>query len=317
MIFKAMDPEKISEIYAIPETIEGQPVTVIGERAFYGCKGLKQVILPKTVTEIEDYAFAECRQLQKLVFPDSLVSVGDYAFYNCMGLHEITFGKNISSIGYGAFKNCLELNKITIDIVQGKKNCLNSILLDEFQEVDVTIRYMDESGNVQDVSRLVFTDYQYEYVPEIEARQFNWETYGSGDSYRISIKDTGIDYDKYDSVFSLAQVEDEDSTLLKIAAYRLCWPYKLTLDSRERYETYIKNHMTGILGTLIRGSGTDDIQPLFDYMLNHRLLTPKDVETALDLCSRYGKASMTAQLMDYQGLSRPKGQEGIRSRFTL
>ena len=91
--------------------------------------------------------------------------------------------------------------------------------------MDVAIDYLDKDEQTSTIrARLVFTDYQYEYVPEIEARQFNWETYGSGDSYRISIRDTDIDYDKYDSVFSLAMVEDDMETLLKICAGRLCWP---------------------------------------------------------------------------------------------
>ncbi len=54
--YKAFIREDVPEIYAVPETIDGEAVTCIGERAFYGCKGLKQVILPKTVTAIGDYA---------------------------------------------------------------------------------------------------------------------------------------------------------------------------------------------------------------------------------------------------------------------
>ena len=314
--YKAFIREDMPEIYAVPETIDGEAVTCIGKRAFYGCKGLKQVILPKTITTIGDYAFAECRQLHKFVFPEGAASVGDYAFYNCMALKEIVLGKNISAIGYGAFKNCLELDKITMDIAPGRKNCLNSILQDEFQEVDVTLHYMDDGGNVGDVAHLVFTDYQYEYVPEIEARQFNWETYGSGDSYRISIRDTDIDYEKYDSVFSLAQVEDDENTLLKIVAGRLCWPHKLSDESRERYEAYVKAHMRKILEQIIGGNGPEAGERLFDYLLKRRLLTPEDVDFALDLCSRISRASMTAQLMDYQGAKKPKAG-GIRSRFAL
>ena len=43
-------------------------------------------------------------------------------------------------------KNCLELSAITMEIAPGKGNGLNSILQDEFQAVDETIRYLKRTA---------------------------------------------------------------------------------------------------------------------------------------------------------------------------
>lgn len=310
--------DSIPEIFYIPETVNQEPVTEIKERAFYGCRNLKRVIVPESVVRIGDYAFAECRELERFVFPKSLTTVGDYTFYNCMGLKELFLNRQLSIIGYGAFKNCLELCRITMDIAPGYKNCLNSILQDEFQAVDVTIHYLGNDETVNDEARLIFTDYQYEYVPEIEARQFNWETYGSGDSYRISIHDTDIDYEKYDSVFPVAMVEDDEETLYKIAAGRLCWPHKLSTGSRQRYESYILSNMPYILERIISGTDKDErASALLAYIADHKLLDEKSMNLALDLAGRYGRAGVTAQLMGTSDSEQRHKKQDVHSRFML
>ena len=59
------DKESVSEII-IPDTIDGTPVTTIGEDAFYKCKNLKNVKLGKNVRYIENNSFAECCSPRKI-----------------------------------------------------------------------------------------------------------------------------------------------------------------------------------------------------------------------------------------------------------
>ena len=315
---RAFMKDETASVFRVPGHIDGECVTEIGERAFYGCRGLKRVILPETVNRIGSYAFAECRELEHFIFPKRVCQVGDYAFYNCMALKEISFGAELSAIGYGAFKNCLELSAITMEIAPGKGNGLNSILQDEFQAVDVTIRYLNTDGAAEDEARLIFTDYQYEYVPEIEARQFNWETYGSGDSYRISIGDADIDYAKYDSVFPLAMVEDDAATLFKIAAGRLCWPHRLSEEGRARYVAYVSAHMPDILERIMADrEDSDRSARMFGYILDHGLLNEQTFKLALDLAQRYGRPQMTAMLMSARKTEDSGIAKSLRSKFTL
>src|SRR5262245_50977113 len=67
----------------IPETIDGLPVTRIGDSAFYEFGGLDAVVIPNSVT-----------------------SIGDSAFRLCFGLTNVTIGNSVTNIGYGAFSGC-------------------------------------------------------------------------------------------------------------------------------------------------------------------------------------------------------------------
>ena len=73
----------------IPSTIDGLPVTSIGESAFDGCTGLTSVTIPSGVTYIGTYAFKNCTGLTSVTIPGSVTSIGGEAFYSCTGLVSI------------------------------------------------------------------------------------------------------------------------------------------------------------------------------------------------------------------------------------
>ena len=67
----------------IPSTIEGKPVTSIGEYAFFGCSGLTSVTIGNSVTSIGELAFYDCTELTSVTIPDSGTSIGEGAFSDC------------------------------------------------------------------------------------------------------------------------------------------------------------------------------------------------------------------------------------------
>jgi hypothetical protein len=61
---------------AIPDTINGLPVTTIGASAFYSCTGLTSVTIPNSVTSIGDGAFGNCTSLTALHFGGNAPTLG-------------------------------------------------------------------------------------------------------------------------------------------------------------------------------------------------------------------------------------------------
>ena len=82
--------------YTIPNS-----VTIIGNNAFAGCRGLTEVTIGNSVEIIGELAFAGCN-LTSVIIPISVMSFGRRAFA-CYGLTSVTIGSSVTSIGFEAF----------------------------------------------------------------------------------------------------------------------------------------------------------------------------------------------------------------------
>ena len=87
---------------------------VIGDKAFYYCRGLTSLNLPAGITKIGGGAFEGCSGLTSLNLPDGITEIGDRAFYDCSGLTSLTLPAGITSIGRGAFNGCSGLTSLTL-----------------------------------------------------------------------------------------------------------------------------------------------------------------------------------------------------------
>lgn len=119
----------------IPDTIDGLPVTRIGNSAFFesivsavvipnsatsiggsafaSCGDLTSVTIGNSVTSIGDRAFSGCTSLSSIIVPDSVITIEEWAFFSS-GLTKVSIGSGVTSIGPLAFSFCSNLRSITI-----------------------------------------------------------------------------------------------------------------------------------------------------------------------------------------------------------
>lgn len=97
----------------IPSTVNGLPVTSIGDSAFFGDSSLTTIFIPNTVTNISNQAFWNCG-LSSVNIPDSVVSIGSSAFGQCPNLADVNIPEGLLSIGASALSWCSSLSNLTI-----------------------------------------------------------------------------------------------------------------------------------------------------------------------------------------------------------
>jgi len=75
-------------IVTVPDTINGFPVTTIGDSAF-ASTSVRSVILPNSITNILYEAFISCASLTNVTVPSSVTQIQNFAFLGCPLLDDI------------------------------------------------------------------------------------------------------------------------------------------------------------------------------------------------------------------------------------
>lgn len=84
---------------------ENSQLTTIGERAFYGCKSLKNIFMPNTVISVGTYAFYNCSTMDSIFLSDGLATLPTYMCSGCNNLAYIQLPKKINTISGYCFYN--------------------------------------------------------------------------------------------------------------------------------------------------------------------------------------------------------------------
>lgn len=78
---------EITEV-TIPETIDGYPVTMLGDGCFLQCSQLTSVTIPDSILAIGEEAFSGCSSIQEMTIPASVEYIGSFAFDGMESLTE-------------------------------------------------------------------------------------------------------------------------------------------------------------------------------------------------------------------------------------
>ena len=106
----------------VPASVKKVTITKKTElpyRAFYGCKYIEEINIPKNTTSIGSYAFYGCSALVRLnstadgVFniPEGVTEIQSYTFYNCLLAEVINLRESVITINDYAFANCSSIKK--------------------------------------------------------------------------------------------------------------------------------------------------------------------------------------------------------------
>ncbi len=98
----------------IPGSLDGYPVTRIGDHAFQYGTSLTSVTFPASVTSIGGNAFNYCGGLKNLTVPGSVTDIGEWAFSDCGKLASLVISNGVTSLGYGAFGFCANLSEVSL-----------------------------------------------------------------------------------------------------------------------------------------------------------------------------------------------------------
>lgn len=99
-------------------------ISELGEKVFYNCSSLEEVILPAKVARIGFSAFSGCKQLSAISLPKGLLSLGDEAFSSCFSLKRMVLPSSLREIGTGAFSRCSQLEAFESSLASADARCL-------------------------------------------------------------------------------------------------------------------------------------------------------------------------------------------------
>lgn len=106
------------ENVVIPDEIQGQAVTVIGDGSFTfssDSSKILEVVLPKYLEVIGSFAFSSCPSLKTIKIPEHFKEFHRNAFFQCTSLEEIHFPKSVEKIPETTFLMCDSLKRVTCD----------------------------------------------------------------------------------------------------------------------------------------------------------------------------------------------------------
>ena len=195
--------------------------------------------------------------LREITLPDTVTCLETYAFYNCRRLERLTVGAALTEVNSDAFMNCRALHTLVIRATAGETTGLPFLLNQLTAELSVEFANPDTEK-----VRLLYPEYTESYEEIGPAHIFSLHVEGEGYRARKQFVGGKLDVSGYDAVFEKACNEEQFLTLMKMALYRLEYPYELSENAKIRYENYIASHEVEVLEQLVQAQDEETLRML-------------------------------------------------------
>ncbi len=343
---KVIIPEGVAEIRQrafaaskVEEVVLPASLKKIGKEAFDDCENLARITIPDGIKEIPDSLF-RMSGLEEITLPESVEEIGDSAFLFCRNLKKIHFSKlGTVKIGSQAFTGCDSLvdenglfilqNRVFSYHSEKKNACV--IIPDGVEQIengvfDFSIVQLEmsvhcptwpQSGTAKVYgfassllnmpgSSITFRDTDGRKVARVVlATDGETEPKINGAILSVRSADGRFDFAGYDEYFtSLAKAPNK----IKVALARVEYPYMLSDEMMQVYQTYLKKQGEAVGMMLI---DEDRIDLLF-RLGEMQLFTKGAIQKLIDYAGTKGKTSIKAWLLDYN--NRAPGKNTAKAK---
>lgn len=294
-----------SSCYKLTQVNIPEKITVIPENAFDFCVALSEAQLPAGLTKIEKGAFCWCKQLTEIHIPQGC-KVEPTAFMGCNGL--------VDGNGLLIYENRLMVHYL------GENGSFPVILPDTLEtiewgaiagygqrhvEMNIRCPRWEVSGEAKAYgfaksfiachgSTISFRDDTGKIIAKVVlATEGETEPKTNGAILTICQNDHQFDFGGYDAYWAKLA---KNPNKIRVALVRLQYPYALSEEMREVYETFLTKQSLNAGKLLV----DEDNLELLSMLAEKQLLTSTALPKLIDYANEQGKSAITATLLMQQ-----------------
>ena len=274
----------------------------IGPYAFSSCQNLSNVVLHNTKV-IDNGAFQNCKRITNIILPDGLYEIGHSAFANT-GLEKVTIPKTVLKAGHESFSGCWE---ITIyDTIEPDAKPCEEHFDDLNGTPNATTGFIGIGGSLAQwtcVANHEWLDYEI-IVRSAKTDEILYKVWMGADPdqrwYHCMLtsswgKNATFNFAALDDAFSQMEDTNYREHKVKVAAYRLRYPEKLSEDHKEKYISYLRKRAEEFIDYCILN---DDLE-ILQYCEQFGIITKRNIKKLLELVPTNVELQVSDYLMEY------------------
>lgn len=285
---------------ALPEEIDGLPVTALGDHALTPGRPAPEgeALLVTGGPPCGDW---DNRQLEDLQLPASMRRVGDYALFNCTALKTLRLGDTVRYWGGGALMNCRTLDTFRITCTGHEGELMADLAGELPRELDMTLSYANG-----ETARVLFPEYAEVFEENVPHHQFDFRIQGAGYPYHHCFARKEFHLRDYDQLWKgYLGMEYDPDCAMRLAWWRLRYPLELSETAAAGYWSYLTDNRQAAACWLL---GRRDAAGL-RFLLSRTVWEREPLAELCGIARKQGDTESLAVLLEAQHRMTPAGRE--------